>query len=52
MAQLLAQLNNGGSFSQFVRCMRREFQAALGAEPGGQPLATAAAAAPPPVPAC
>lgn len=27
MAQLLAQLNAGGSFSCFVRCMRREFQA-------------------------
>ena len=32
MAQLLAQLNAGGSFSCFVRCMRREFQAGVQAE--------------------
>ena len=32
MAQLLAQLNAGGSFSCFVRCMRQEFQAGVQAE--------------------
>lgn len=50
VAQLLAQLNSGGSFSQFVRCMRREFQAAARAELGRE--APAAAAAAPAVPAC
>lgn len=49
MAQLLAQLNSGGSFSQFVRCMRREFRAAVGAELGGQLPVAAAAALPVPV---
>ncbi len=51
MAALLAQLNSGGSFGGFVRCMRREFQALAQAEaaaqqqgqaappPGGEPLA-------------
>ena len=50
MGALLAQLNGGGSFGGFVRCMRREFQALVEAEaaaaqqgqpapPGGEPLA-------------
>lgn len=52
MPQLLAQLNSGGSFSQFVRCMRHEFQTAVRAEMGGVQQQALPPAALPPVAAC
>lgn len=45
MADLLARLNGGDSFSRFVRCMRQEFQAVVRAEM--QQQQQPAAAAPP-----
>lgn len=50
---LLAQLNGGGSFSAFVRCMRREFQALVQAEmQQQQQQGQAGGAAAAPVAAC
>jgi hypothetical protein len=44
MPALLEELNAGGSFSRFVRCVRQQFQAAVAAE--AQPAAAAAQAQP------
>ncbi|EFN55565.1 hypothetical protein CHLNCDRAFT_52384 [Chlorella variabilis] len=49
MAELLAELNAGGSFSRFVRCVRREFQAVVAEEMQQQ---RAAPLPPQPVAAC
>lgn len=51
MQALLVQLNAGGSFSAFVRCMRREFQALVAAEQAGQ-VAAGAGEPPEPLAAC
>lgn len=50
MAQLLAQLNAGGSFSCFVRCMRQEFWAGVQAEVAQQQQQQAGQQGPQPEP--
>jgi hypothetical protein len=53
MPQLLAELNGGGTFSRFVRCVRKEFQAVAAAEVQQQQQRQAEEAMPPPaVAAC
>lgn len=50
MPALVAELNGGGSFSRFVRCVRREFQALAAAEAAQR--GAGGGAAPQPVAAC
>jgi hypothetical protein len=53
LQRLLEQLNSGGSFSAFVRCMRSEFQSLVQAEMQQQQQQQAGpAAAAAPVAAC